>query len=168
MNRPLVTVVPVLGLTAGMMTVATATAAAAAGLGLSLHTEEHYIALEDPQVHWAKATKLDGAFMYKGTGDGGRAHYDLTTYQGALIEVEGTVSASTEAQGVKLGEIQDGLAVPFAGKPEVSWYESQVQLVQAGTFPKATKVFGKVRVGLGFSEVGASLVMNVTVVPTDV
>jgi hypothetical protein len=144
-----------------------APASASSGLGMSVQTEKAYIAIEDPHVHWTKPVTTGSLTDYDGTGDGGRAKYDLLAIGHTLYEVEGTIRASTEAQGEKLGEIQDALAVPFAGKAELNWYVSQVQLVQAGAFPKVTKVFGKVRVGLGFSEAGATLILSVTVAPTN-
>jgi hypothetical protein len=148
--------------------VSQATASASGGLGLSVQREKANIAVFDPHAHWAKPVKTGSITDYDGTGDGGRASYDLATLGGALYEVEGTIQSSTEAQGVKLGEIQDALTVPFAGKREVAWFDNQVQLVQAGAQPKATKVFGNVRVGLGFTVTGSAVVLNVSVLPTNV
>jgi hypothetical protein len=132
-----------------------------------VQAEKANIAAEDPHVHWAQPTKAGLLTAYTGTGDQGRAHYDLLGMGGALYEVEGTISASNEAQGVKLGEIQDALALPFAGRPELNWYESQVKRIQSGTFPRTTKVFGRARVGLDFSAEGTVLVLRETVQPAD-
>lgn len=153
-----------------MVVLASPATAAGLGLGVSLHTEKGYIAHADPHVHWAKPVKTGPLTDYDGTGDQGRAYYDLTVAGGALFEVEGAIEASTTGQYITLGGIVAALVLPFTGEGDAfgNWFESELQLVQAGTQPKVTKAFGKVRVGLGFTAYGSGEVLTVTVAPASV
>jgi hypothetical protein len=146
---------------------ASASASAIPGLGWTVPAYKQIIALVDTKVHWEKPIKAGQATEYPGSGDQGRAEYDLTGIGGALYVVGGVLEAKTPSQAVQLADIQDVLTVPFAGKGEENWFDSEVQDADTGALPKVTKVFGNVRVGLGFSFSGSTLVLRVSVEPTN-
>lgn len=150
-----------------MLAAAPIAAASAVGLGVSVKVEKARIAKVDTAVRWSAPVKDGSVTEYVGHGFKGNSEYVLATVDGTLEEVAAAIRATTFSQGVKLGEIADAVIIPFAGSAGSKWFVSEDQLATAGGQPKATKVFGKNRVALGFSVSSSAFTVTITVAPAD-